>query len=49
MIDDADIERVSGIWDSCEGDAAYDPFYDLDGDGCVSVLDIMSVAGGSGH
>jgi hypothetical protein len=49
VIDDADIERVSGIWDSCEGDAAYDPFYDLDGDGCVSVLDVMSVAGGSGH
>ncbi|OQX14155.1 MAG: hypothetical protein BWK80_42125, partial [Desulfobacteraceae bacterium IS3] len=39
-IDDADIVRVSTIWNKCRGDS----FFDLDEDGCITVLDIMRVA-----
>jgi len=42
-IDDAAIARVSTIWNKCNGDAEYDPFFDLDEDGCITVLDIMRV------
>ncbi|MDM8548893.1 hypothetical protein QUF72_02400, partial [Desulfobacterales bacterium HSG2] len=42
-IDDADIEAVSVLWNICDGDEGYVPFYDLDDDGCVTVLDIMQV------
>ncbi|MDM8548892.1 carboxypeptidase regulatory-like domain-containing protein [Desulfobacterales bacterium HSG2] len=42
-IDDEDIEAVSVLWNICDGDEGYKPFYDLDDDGCVTVLDIMSV------
>ena len=42
-IDDADIARVSEIWNKCTGDAAFDPFFDLDDDGCITVKDIMRV------
>jgi len=43
-IDDADIARVSAIWNQCSGNSDYDPFFDLDNDGCITVLDIMKVA-----
>ncbi|WP_207683030.1 DUF4114 domain-containing protein [Desulfonema magnum] len=42
--DDEDIEKVSALWNLCEGDREYDAFFDLDDDGCISVLDIMPVA-----
>jgi len=42
-IDDADRGMVSEIWNKCKGDAEYDPFFDLDDDGCITVLDIMQV------
>jgi hypothetical protein len=41
--DDSDIAIVSALWNKCEGDPEYNPFYDLDDDGCISVLDIMPV------
>jgi hypothetical protein len=41
--DDADIAKISSIWNSCAGDEKYDQFYDLDGDGCITVMDIMQV------
>lgn len=46
IIDDADIHRPYAVWNTCEGDADYDPFYDLDGDGCISIMDIMPVVNG---
>lgn len=42
-IDDSDIAKVSAKWNTEAGDAAYDPFYDLDGDGYIGILDIMPV------
>ncbi len=42
-IDDTDIEAVSALWNVCQGDEGYLPFYDLDDDGCVTILDIMRV------
>jgi len=47
VIDDADIELVSKIWNTCNGDENYDAFLDLDDDGCITVKDIMKVAGGN--
>jgi len=44
-IADADIERISVLWNKCRGDAEFDPFFDLDDDGCITVKDIMKVAG----
>ncbi len=43
IIDDSDIETVSSVWNVCEGDEGYDSFIDLDDDGCITILDIMSV------
>jgi hypothetical protein len=43
---DIDIERVSALWNICEGEDGYDPFFDLDDDGCVTILDIMRVVNG---
>ncbi len=45
VIDDKDIELVSKIWNTCKGNENYDPFFDLDNDGCITVKDIMKVAG----
>jgi hypothetical protein len=42
-IDDADIEQVSSRWNAQAGDESYDPFYDLDDDGYIGILDIMPV------
>ena len=44
-MDDEDIEMVSSRWNTCEGDPGYDLFFDFDEDGCITVLDIMSVSG----
>ncbi len=46
-IDDLDTGRVSSIWNTCAGNQDYDVFYDLDDDGCITVLDIMQVQQGS--
>ncbi len=43
IIDDSDIEKVSSVWNICEGDEGYVPFLDLDDDGCITILDIMPV------
>jgi sugar lactone lactonase YvrE len=42
-IDDEDIARVYSLWNICEGDPLFDPFYDLDDDGCITILDITPV------
>lgn len=42
--DDADISKISAIWNTCNGDADYDQFFDLDSDGCITVIDIMQVS-----
>ncbi len=47
VIDDSDIEKLSQTWNSCNGDEQFDPFFDLDNDGCITVKDIMMVAGGN--
>ncbi len=39
--DDSDIGKVSSRWNAVEGDEDYDPFYDLDEDGYIGILDIM--------
>ncbi|QTA84718.1 DUF4114 domain-containing protein [Desulfonema magnum] len=43
-IDDDDINKAASFWNTCEGDLGYDPFFDLDEDGCISILDIMPVS-----
>jgi hypothetical protein len=43
VINDDDIEITAELWNKCKGDAGYDPFFDLDDDGCITVLDIMKV------
>lgn len=45
-IDDDDIERIRSLWNTCEGDPGYDAFFDLDDDGCITVLDIVPVVNG---
>jgi hypothetical protein len=45
-VDDQDIEKVHLIWNICwedEDNQDYDPFYDLDDDGCITILDITPV------
>ncbi len=42
-IDDADISRISSVWNSCQDDPGFDQFFDLDNDGCITVLDLMTV------
>ncbi|MDM8525037.1 DUF4114 domain-containing protein [Desulfococcaceae bacterium HSG8] len=43
IIDDRDVGKVSKRWNAEAGDADYDPFYDLDGDDYIGILDIMPV------
>ncbi len=42
-IDDADIEQFAFRWNVCQGDPEFEPFFDLDDDGCVTVIDLMTV------
>nr|WP_207683521.1 toxin TcdB middle/N-terminal domain-containing protein [Desulfonema magnum] len=42
-VDEADINVISSKWNTCEGDIRYDSTLDLDGDGCITILDIMTV------
>jgi hypothetical protein len=44
IMSDGDIEKVSAMWNLCEGDPDFDSFFDFDEDGCITVLDIMPVA-----
>jgi hypothetical protein len=43
VIDDADIEAISALWNICQEDEGYVSSYDLDNDGCITILDIMRV------
>jgi PKD repeat protein len=45
-IDDDDIERVYSLWNVCDDDPEYDAFFDLDDDGCITILDIMPLVNG---
>jgi len=45
-IGDDDISMVTSRWNTCDGESGYDPFFDRDGDGCITVLDIMAVSSG---
>ncbi|MDM8525038.1 DUF4114 domain-containing protein [Desulfococcaceae bacterium HSG8] len=49
IINDEDIELVSSIWNTCEGDPEYDEFFDFDNDGCISILDITRVVNSKEH
>jgi len=40
-VDAGDLERVSGHWRQRESDPGWDPRFDLDDDGRVTVVDIM--------
>ena len=42
-VSDDDIDKIADLWNTCQGDEGFDPFYDLDDDGCITVLDIMHV------
>ncbi|MDM8526239.1 DUF4114 domain-containing protein [Desulfococcaceae bacterium HSG8] len=42
-IDDRDIKRVSSKWNAECGDPEYDPYFDLDDDCYIGILDIMPV------
>jgi len=44
-VDDDDVGKISRFWNVCKGNQDYDAFYDLDDDGCITVLDIMKVVG----
>jgi len=35
---------VASRWGTAQGDARYDPRYDLDSDGDIDIVDIMAVA-----
>ena len=39
-----DIMLVAARWRACDGDANYDPLYDLDQDGDIDIVDVMEVA-----
>jgi len=47
IVDDADIKMLSSIWNTCEGDEDFDVFFDLDNDGCITILDITPVVNSS--
>jgi len=42
-IDDSDIEQFAFRWNVCQDDPEFEEFFDLDNDGCVTVLDLMRV------
>ena len=44
-----DINDVALHWDTAVGNAAFDPLYDLDDNGAVTVQDILLVAAGFGE
>jgi hypothetical protein len=41
--DDSDINRAASLWNTECGDPEYDPFFDIDGDCYIGILDIMPV------
>ncbi|MDM8550848.1 peptidoglycan DD-metalloendopeptidase family protein, partial [Desulfobacterales bacterium HSG2] len=43
-IDDDDIREVTSRWNICEGDPEWNPAFDMDDDGCITILDIMAVS-----
>jgi len=42
-IDEEDIEMVTSRWNSSEGTPEYNPYFDFDDDGFITILDIMAV------
>lgn len=43
-VDVADIQAVAGAWRCLDGEPCYEGQYDVDGDGVVTIVDIMAVA-----
>ncbi len=43
VVDNKDIELISGTWNCKLNKDCYKPFYDFDSDGIITVLDIMAV------
>jgi len=43
VTDDADVSMLMKHWNSCKGQQKYDPFFDVNDDGCITVADIMMV------
>ena len=43
LVDNTDVEMLVKHWNSCKGQQKYDPFFDVNDDGCITVADIMTV------
>jgi len=43
ITDNTDVEMLVKHWNSCRGQQKYDPFFDVNDDGCITVADIMTV------
>ncbi len=43
VIDNGDVALVVRHWNSCRNQQKYDPFFDLNDDGCITVADVMKV------
>jgi hypothetical protein len=43
VTDNTDVEMLVKHWNSCRGQQKYDPFFDVNDDGCITVADIMTV------
>jgi len=43
VTDNTDVEMLVRHWNSCKGQQKYDPFFDVNDDGCIPVADSMTV------
>ncbi len=43
VTDNADVAMIVRHWNSCRNQQKYDPFFDLNDDGCITVADVMKV------
>ncbi|NJL60358.1 MAG: DUF4114 domain-containing protein [Desulfobacteraceae bacterium] len=43
VTDNADVALIVKHWNSCRNQQKYDPFFDLNDDGCITVADVMKV------
>jgi len=48
-VDIFDIVAIASSYDSEDGDPAYNPNYDIDGDGDIDIFGIVTVAGKYGE
>jgi len=48
-VDGADLQMLAAHWREHPGDPGWDPRFDFDGDGVVTVADIMRVAAAWGN